>query len=111
MNWIEEYLLADGGWVSAYELARLFNITERELRSRNDKPGICSHFAISGNNGFKHVKHASDVEWSRFESRLRSHAISELIRVKHLRAARRRQTASTSQHVFETSTGQGILIA
>jgi hypothetical protein len=110
MTSIEEHLLQDGGWVSAAELARLFNVTERDLRTRNEKPGICSDFAISGNCGFKHIRHATHAEWTHFESRMRSHAISELVRVKSLRAARHRQTASTPQHIFETTTGQGLLL-
>jgi hypothetical protein len=111
MTAIEEHLLANGGWVSAAELARLFNVKERELRSRDEKPGICSSFAISGNCGFKHVRHATATEWSHFESRMRSHAIAELVRVKNLRAARGRQTTPAPRHAFETTTGQGLLIA
>lgn len=105
MNAIEEYLLRRGGWVSAAELARLFSVKQRELRTRDDKPGLCSNFAISGNAGFKHVRKATDQEWRHFEARLRAHGIAELARVKRLRIARQDRPQSR----FETATGQGLL--
>lgn len=111
MTPIEEHLLRHGGWVSASELARLFDLRERDLRSRHDKPGICSDFAISGNDGFKHVLNATPAEWTQFEERLRAHATSELRRVKNLRRVRLNLSFPRSSHIFETKTGQGLLIA
>jgi|SRR5579871_3019499 len=109
MTPIEEYVLRNGGWVQAAELVRLFNIRPRDLRSRHDKPGICSDFAISSNDGFKHVLNASSDEWTEFENRIRAHATAELKRVKQLRKTRLNLAFPKRVHIFET-TGQGLLI-
>lgn len=91
MTSIERHLLNHGGWVSVAELCRLFQIRARDLRTRDETPGICSDFAISGNAGLKHIDNATEGEWKHFESRLRSHGIGELQRVKRLRVRRRRK--------------------
>jgi hypothetical protein len=115
MSQIEHYLLLRPDWVSAAELVRTFRVDERELRAHNGAPGLCSSFALSGKRGYKHVRHATDEEWAAFEERIRSHGISELTRVKELRARRNQylnQAASdlSAARTFDP-TGQGQLLS
>jgi hypothetical protein len=92
---IERYLLDRAGWVSTDELCQAFGLRDgRVLRSVGDSPGLCSGFAISGNDGFKHVENATSAEWLRFKHRLRRHGIAELVRVHKLDHRRQRVTRS-----------------
>lgn len=113
-NSIELHLLtATGhGWVKSSELCDLFCITERQLRSVNNHPGLCSEFAISGDKGFKHVTKAGPKEYIRFKHRMRRHAVSELIRVRALDRLRSSQT-KTLKHpsfTYQKESGQGVLL-
>jgi len=85
---IEFFLLRRADWVSAQEICRAFQVDERELRATKEIPGLCSAFAISGNRGFRHIETCTADEWTAFEARIRSHGISELVRVKNLRTRR-----------------------
>lgn len=73
------------GWISAVVLADLLGTSERKLRGE-DSP-IRSH-AISSNEGYKGILNASDEEFRVYVERIRSHAISELRRLQHLKRRR-----------------------
>jgi hypothetical protein len=117
---IECYLLTAQRWVPADELCAQFHVRERALRDdrariagRNGanpaaRAGLCSAFAISSDQGYRHVRCATDEELDRFIQRLRSHARGELRRVALLRRAR--HTARTGQPAFEKFTGQRVLL-
>jgi hypothetical protein len=109
---IENFLLLARCWVTSEELRQVFGLADdRALRRCGDKPGLCSLFAISGDKGFKHVAHASPLEWERFSERIRAHGISELSRLKALRETRARITRQL-QHppiTLEKATGQALL--
>jgi hypothetical protein len=107
---IEAYLLAERRWVSSADLCERFGIRERALRQVGDREGLCSSFAISGDKGFRHVLHASPAEWERFEGRIRSHGIAELVRIKRLRTRRNAETRERAPFVVEKETGQAILL-
>ncbi len=85
---IEAFLLSERGWVSASLLCERFNVRERALRGISGKPGLCSTFAISGDKGYKHVARATEREFERFRSRLREHAIAQMVRARRLRRLR-----------------------
>lgn len=85
---IEDYLLQEKRWVPARELVERFGIRQRAFRRLGTKEGLCSNFAISGDKGYMHVRHASEKAWERCKARLRAHAIGELTRLKHLRQRR-----------------------
>ena len=85
---IEVFLERRKCWVTADELCLIFHVEPRELRTREGQPGLCSVFAISGPQGFRHIHHCTDEEWEQFRNRMRGHAISELTRVSNLRKKR-----------------------
>lgn len=87
-NRIEAYLLAAKGWVSAGDLCQAFDVSKRDLRAREGRPGLCSHFAISGNKGFRHVVHCTQPEFQHACHRIESHAQAELARIEKLRQRR-----------------------
>lgn len=115
MSDIEKYLLARPTWVPAAELASAFDVHERELRARSTNEGMCSAFAISGNKGFMHVKHATAAEWQDFDERLSSHGLSELTRVARLRDLRNHYLNAAAPDPVPAQTfdptGQGQLLA
>lgn len=95
---IERYLLDRADWVSTEELCRVFALQDdRPLRSIGDTPGLCSEFAISGNQGFKHIAMASQEEWLHFKHRVRKHGIAELVRVRKLDRRRYQVTRHLSR--------------
>jgi hypothetical protein len=109
---IESYLLERGDWVKSHELCEYFGVTDRQLRAVDDRPGLCSRIAISGNKGFKHISLATPAEWHEHYTRERKHNIMALV---NLRAKRRLRMTLTRQIqrpslVFERATGQ-ILMA
>lgn len=106
---IEDYLLARGGWVPDIELAGRFGVSERQLRGLNGRPGLCSRFAISSDDGLMHVKCASTREWLRFKHRMRRHGINELRRVRDLERARNQVVRVTRAGICERDTGQFLL--
>lgn len=83
---IEDHLEATGKWVSAKSLTSTFGVKERDLRAVGDRPGLCSAFAISGNQGFKHIKHATEDEFEMFYERLSQHSLNEFTRASKLRS-------------------------
>lgn len=107
---IDEYLLGAGGWVPAAEICARFQVNERALRGLGERPGLCSAFAISGDKGFKHIRHATPGEWERFSSRLKQHAISELVRIKRLRLKRAAFLVQRPPVTFEKNSGQAVLV-
>jgi len=90
---IEMWLLTQFRWVPASEICQRFGVVERSLRATGAKPGLLSHCAISGDSGFKHVRHATTAEWLRCKGRLARHG--EL---------------SGRRPSWEKHTGQGVLI-
>jgi hypothetical protein len=115
MTAMEHYLALRPSWVPIHELTTTFRVNERELRSMAGKPGLCSRFAISGNQGYKHVRHATEEEFQAFKERLRSHGLAELERVSHLEKARNEHAAITASDLeanrsFDKS-GQGLLLS
>jgi hypothetical protein len=113
---IEAHLKQANRWVSAAELARLFDVHERDLRCTHDKPGLCSNFAISGTHGYKHFTHATDEEFDHFVARLRAHSRTQNDRANHLVAARNAHLNQTDPPApvgiitFDPA-GQGLLIS
>jgi hypothetical protein len=105
---IEAFLLEAKGWVSTETLCSTFGINERALRAVGDKPGLCTEFAISGNQGFRHVKFATDAEFNRFYGRGRNHGIRQLIRLRKLK--RRRASLLAKPQPPRTRDGQFLLI-
>ena len=108
---IEAYLLDRRDWVKSRELCERFGVTDRQLRAIDDRPGICSRIAISGNKGFKHISLATTTEWQEHYARERKHNIMALI---NLRAKRRLRLTITRQIqrpqiVFERDTGQLLM--
>jgi len=108
---IESYLLERKDWVKSREICERFGVTDRQLRAIDDRPGLCSRIAISGNKGFKHISLASTSEWQEHYYRERKHNIMALI---NLRAKRRLRLTITRQIqrppiLFERDTGQLIM--
>ena len=101
---IEMHLLAQVGWVSSADLERTFEINERDLRGDD---GLLSGFAISGQQGYRHVRCATEEEFDRSINRLRSHANSEHRRVWKLLHAR--TSTLTGKPPEEKFTGQKLL--
>jgi len=106
---IEQFLLANHRWVKSEELCDRFGIRPRELRALGDRPGLCSEFAISGDKGFKHVRHATAEEFNRAYRRARQHGIAELIGARRRRNYRNRLLAEKPKPVHELATGQGVM--
>jgi len=108
----EAVLYAEGGWVSASDLARLLGVSERDLRQTGSKPGLVSGFAVSGDKGYKHVAHASTVEWLAFRHRLWRHIVAEMRRVRTMQKRRREVLVASPRSVFkfEADSGQGVLL-
>ena len=90
---IEAFLKRREHWVCAEDLCLVFHVEPRQLRSTDGRPGLCSHFAISGPNGFRHIDHCTEAEWQQFHDRMRKHGIAELVRVKTLRKRREARVA------------------
>ncbi len=102
---IESYLLSRATWVPARELCERFGVRERELRALDDRPGLCSQIAISGNKGFKHIALATTDEWQRHYARERKHSIMALVNLRQRRRHRER-ILSTRRPLAERDTGQ-----
>ncbi|NCC52822.1 MAG: hypothetical protein EOM20_16625 [Spartobacteria bacterium] len=108
---IETYLLEKKGWVKSAELVARFDVKDRALRAVGDSPGLCSTFAISGDQGFKHIANATTREWLRFKHRMIKHAIAEFTRLRKLSDRRANVTKhQKSTFQYEQDTGQGILL-
>ena len=108
---IEAYLLAARGWVSAVELCTAFNVSKRDLRARDGRPGLCSEYAISGNRGFRHVAHCTKDEFERSCHRITEHAEAELRRVTQQRLKRASALATAPRAVvFERDSDQALLL-
>jgi hypothetical protein len=107
---IENFLLTERRWVSAEELSARFGVRDRQLRDdrQSGRLGLCTEFTISGNEGYKHFRNATDAEFERFAARNDSHSFRQLNRTLRLRRAR--ESARTGQPPFEKFTGQGLLI-
>lgn len=107
---IERFLLARGDWVKAAELCARFNVTERQLRQVDNRPGLCTAFAISlSSRGFKHVALATHTEWIHAKHAARREAFARLRRVKEWTTVRSNTTNVLRCGLFEKDTGQGLL--
>jgi sugar phosphate isomerase/epimerase len=106
---IERFLLERGGWVKAAEICARFSVTERQLRQVDDRPGLCTSFAISlSSRGFKHVALATGMEWLHAKHAARREAFARLRRVKEWTTARSNTTNVLRCGLFEKDTGQGL---
>lgn len=108
---IEGYLLDARRWVPAAEICARFAVRERLLRSDGDRLGLCSAFAISGDQGYKHVAVATEAEVDHFYARLRRHGLAELVTARRLKRRRREVLAVIPRPpaVVEKDTGQVLL--
>jgi len=109
---IEAHLLQRRDWVPAAELVARFQVRERALRALDERPGLCSRFAISGNRGYKHIAIATQAEWDEHYGRERKHNIGALVT---LRAKRRRREQLVREYArpplrVERVTGQILLL-
>ncbi len=86
---VEDYLLGAARWVSATELCARFGVDQRALRADHGRPGLCTDFAISGNEGYRHVATATADEVEEFYRRGRKHSIAQLVRLRRLLRVRR----------------------
>lgn len=108
---IEIFLLANNQWISTQTLCDRFQINERSLRASGNQPGLCTDFAISGNKGFKHIRHATFEEYQSAHKRILSHLRHEAARLRSWRIARHNQvTKAQTSFTFEKHTGQGLLL-
>lgn len=110
---IEQFLLDRGTWVSALEICERFGVRERALRQLNDRPGLCTAYAISSSKkGLKHIDLATTSEWLEFKHALRKHGISELVRVRALDRRRAQVIKSTQRPPirYEKDTKQLVMV-
>ncbi len=107
---IDMYLRTCYHWVPTAALCEIFFINERALRTIGNRPGLCSNFAISGDKGFKHVRNATADEFDTFRFRIRSHAVSELRRLKILTIARSSELTGPRSFLTEINSGQRLLL-
>ena len=74
---IERFLLDRPRWVPASEIVAAFGLPDdRPLRATGRHPGPLSLVAISSGEGFKHIRHADDMERIKFKNKLRREEIS-----------------------------------
>jgi hypothetical protein len=107
---IENFLLHAGGWISGRDIAIAFGIEERALRRTGGRPGLCSEFAIShSRRGFKHVRNASDAEFSESYRQSRKHAIAEMVSARKRKSYRERLLTEPPDPILEVSTGQSVM--
>jgi hypothetical protein len=87
---IEQWLLAQPGWVSAADLCAALGIQrQRELRTLGDVPGLVSEFAISHTRkGYRHYLKATTKEWLQFKHSRRNHGIREFRRISRMQSRR-----------------------
>jgi hypothetical protein len=107
---IEIWLRARNFWVKEQDICKRFGVTDRQLRNTANRPGLLSDFAISGNDGYKHVRNATADEWDAFTYRIRNHSIAQLRRLKTLRAVRTNQFTGPRPFLTEVTSGQGVLL-
>jgi hypothetical protein len=106
---IENFLFLQRRWVTSAELEKAFGIRARALRALDDKPGLCSNFAISGQKGFKHIRWATDAEFTHSYNRARKHGIAELIGARRRKRYRQRILSVRPPPVHELATGQAVM--
>lgn len=109
---IEAFLLERRDWVATGEICDRFGLRQRQLRDLDDRPGLCTRFAISRNGagGYKHARCATTAEWTEFRRSMRKHAIKELVRVRDLTRVRLDATRQVRHVEWEKDSGQGILL-
>lgn len=83
---ILHFLKSVNGWVSADVICGELQITKRSIRSGGEND--ITNFTISSDEGYKFVGYATDEEFNAFVSRIKSHALAELDRVRLLERAR-----------------------
>lgn len=94
MNIAERILFDSQSWISARKLAALLGVREVQLRGDDSPIRQCS---ISGNLGYKHLKHATEEEINHFCLRLTAHAMSEMDRVKIIKDQKKHFNQMTLQ--------------
>ena len=108
---IDAFLLARQDWVSAAEICVEFGVADRALRATGRRHGLCSECAISGDKGFRHVRHATDEEFTKAYGRMRRHGLGELVHARKLLRKRLAVVVPRPPLVFERATGQALLPA
>ncbi len=84
---IEDWLYAQGGWVTSAHLCSLFDVSDRQLRPRGHKAGLLDHFAISRHHsggGYIHIDHATAEEVGSYCNRTMDHGRAEVERGQNL---------------------------
>ena len=84
-NRAESILRFNNRWIAGSDLAAWLECSPRALRGM-DSP--IRHCAISGQDGYKHVKNASESEFKHWANRIRAHAIAELVHIRDMRRLR-----------------------
>jgi len=111
---IETFLLAADRWVTSREICEAFDLPDdRVLRGVRNNPGLCTRFAISGNQGYKHIALATTTEWHHYYAREREHNIRALVNLRDKRRRRRQMTRAVKRPatIFEKDSGQALLLA
>ena len=108
---LESYLLERRDWVKSRDLCERFGVTERQLRAIDDKPGLCTRIAISGNKGFKHISLATTEEWNEHYGRERKHNIMALVNLRAKLRLRMNVTRRIQRPdgLFERDSGQLLM--
>lgn len=109
---IEPFLLQADGWVPSEVICERFGVADpRALRGIDGKPGLMGDWAISGDQGYKHIKNATTGEWVRYQRRVARHAISQLRRWRRQRKLRQSVLVKRSTAPIERDTGQRLLFS
>lgn len=111
---IDTWLRSQDRWVSAREIEDRFDISERKLRFDAGKPGLLSFTCISstrpGFSGFKHVRVASDEEFTEADRKDREALAARFYVLRRRRQARRAEKTFIPV-AMEAKTGQTLLFA
>lgn len=84
VTWLERWLEAKGGWVTARQLCVTAGREENGDRWVRALAGA-SEWVISGQRGYKHVKHATAEEMSHFVNWMESQGKKMIERAERLR--------------------------
>lgn len=111
---LEQFLFEAADWVPCKVLAARFAIAERAFRADGERNGLLEEFAVSGEQGFKHIRHCTRDELRQARHRIRRHWLSELRKERRLQQAVARHKVCTitpdGQPFTQDPTGQGVLL-
>ncbi|MEO8205997.1 MAG: hypothetical protein ABI615_07435 [Chthoniobacterales bacterium] len=107
---IAMWMLTQDRWIEEEEICSRFHVNERALRGTGRKPGLLSTFAISRpQGGFKHVRHASKKEWSKFLYQRGRGIFNQLYNLRHLCGVRKAITIPAGAKPLRIEPGTGQL--